>query len=126
MTPRRRLLGIPQSNHHGSPNRSFRRKFNRHSREPQLRPSQRGLEFRVGTLAAFARATARIHGIGRRWRNWLGILGSKADDFEFLFANSRGPFRGPCICCVDLARCEGKKMKAKRPLLAERPEPCDY
>jgi hypothetical protein len=67
----RRLLGIPQNNHHGSPNRSFRRKFNLHSRERQLRPLQRGLEYRAGTLAAFARATARIHGTGTLWQYWL-------------------------------------------------------
>jgi hypothetical protein len=67
-THKRRLLGIPQSNHHGSPNRCLGIEFNRRSRKPQLRPSQRGLECRAGTLAAFARVTVPIHGTGRRWR----------------------------------------------------------
>jgi hypothetical protein len=68
-TRKRGPLGIPQSNHHGSPTRCFQREFNRRSREPQLRPSQRRLAYRGGTLAAFVRATARIHGTGRRLRN---------------------------------------------------------
>ena len=68
-TRKRKLPGIPRNNHHGSPNRSFQKKFNRHWRGSQLRPSQRGLAYRAGTLAAFVRATARIHGTGRRLRN---------------------------------------------------------
>jgi len=68
-TRKPRLFGIQRSNLHGSPKRSSPRKFNRPSREPLLRPSQRELEYRAGTLAAFAKATARIHGIGRRLHN---------------------------------------------------------
>jgi hypothetical protein len=66
-TRKRKLLGIPRSNHHGSPNSSFRRKFNRHSCEPRLRLSQKELEYRVGTPAEFARAIVRICGTGGLW-----------------------------------------------------------
>jgi len=68
-TRRRGLLGIPRSNRHGSPNRRFRRKFSQHLRKPQRRPLQSGLEYRAGTRVGFAKATARIHGTGWRWRN---------------------------------------------------------
>src|SRR6266852_3229809 len=69
-TPRHGLLGFPRSNRHGSPNRCFRRRFSQHLRKHRLRPSQRRSEYRAGTLAAFVRATALIHGTGWRWRSW--------------------------------------------------------
>jgi hypothetical protein len=43
------------------------------SRELQLQVLQRGLECRVGMLAAFAKATARIHVIGRHWPDWSAL-----------------------------------------------------
>jgi hypothetical protein len=78
-TRRRAPLGIPRSNRHGSPNRCFRRKFSRHLRKPQRRPLRSGLEYRAGTRAASARATARIHGTGRRWRNSSGFQRMEAN-----------------------------------------------
>ena len=72
-TRRRGLLGIPRSNRHGSRGRCFRKKFSQHLRTPQLRPSQSGLEFPAGTRVGFAKATARIRGIGRRWRSLLAF-----------------------------------------------------
>ena len=68
-TRKRRPLGIPQSNHHGSPNSSFRRKFNRYWRKLQLQPSQNGLAYRGGMQDTSVRATVHIHGIGRHLRN---------------------------------------------------------
>ena len=72
-TRKRRPLGIPQINHHGSPNSSSRRKFNRYSRKLQLRPSQKRLVYRGGMQGAFVRATVHIHDIGRRWRLVVGV-----------------------------------------------------
>jgi len=72
-THKRSLLGIPRRNRHGSLKRSSWRKFNRHSRKPQLPLSQRGLEYRAGTPVGFAKATVLIHGIGRNLNGWLGF-----------------------------------------------------
>lgn len=72
-TPRRGLLGIPRGNRRGSLNKCFRREFNRYSRKPQQRPSQRALEYRAGTLAGFARATVRMRDTGRFLRTWLAF-----------------------------------------------------
>ena len=35
----------------------------------QLQLLQKGLAFHIGTRAKFARAIARIHGTGKRWRS---------------------------------------------------------
>jgi len=70
-TRKRGPLGIQRCNQRGSPTRCFQREFNRRSREPQQRPSQRGLAYRVGTLVAFARATAPINGTGELSDDWL-------------------------------------------------------
>ena len=71
-TRKRGLLGIPRCKRRGSPARSFLTKLSHCLRKPRFRPSRDGLGFHAGTRAGFAKATALIHGTGRRWRN-LGI-----------------------------------------------------
>jgi hypothetical protein len=46
-----------------------------HVRRPSAFVSVTG----AGSLAAFAKATARIHDIGRRWRDWLAFRSTKTN-----------------------------------------------
>ena len=54
----------------GSQAKCFCKKSSRFSRALRHPPFDHGLEFPGGTRAGFAKATARIHAIGRLLRNW--------------------------------------------------------
>src|ERR1022692_5343283 len=68
------MLGSRRTSPHGSPIRSIPRRSSRLSPRCQHPLSLDKSRFPAGTLAASARATALIHGTGRRWRNSLLFL----------------------------------------------------
>src|SRR5437667_4464253 len=69
----RDLLGIHPANQPGLRPKCFRRKSSPCSCGSQHLLFGHKLEFPGGMQAGFARATAPIHGTGRRWRNWLEL-----------------------------------------------------
>src|ERR1019366_925554 len=70
-THRRARLGTHRSNQLGLRVKCSLKKSSHCLRTFRHPPFDQGLEFPAGTRAGFAKATARIHGTGWRWRNSL-------------------------------------------------------
>ena len=70
-THKRARNGMHRGNQLGLRANCSRNKSSRYLRTFQHLRFGHGLEFPAGTRVGFVKATARIHGTGWRWRNWL-------------------------------------------------------